>query len=99
MHALDVLTGTVLWETGNNQSFGATTLANQVVFSGLMGLSETDLSAVEAYDARANAFGSRPLAVSPTQVNGVPGMANSAVVPVGRSVYFGSGNFSRPAAP
>jgi hypothetical protein len=26
-------------------------------------------------------------------VNGVPGMVNSAAVPVGRMVFFGSGNF------
>ena len=33
------------------------------------------------------------LIVKSTQVNGVPGMVNSAIVPVGRLLYFGSGNF------
>jgi hypothetical protein len=33
------------------------------------------------------------LAVFPTQVIGIPGMANSSIVPLERSVYFGSGNF------
>jgi hypothetical protein len=31
MHALNVLTGAVLWEGSDNQSCGATTLANAVV--------------------------------------------------------------------
>ncbi len=93
MHAFDVLTGAVLWEAGNNQSFGATTLANRVVLSGFIGLSESDLPAVKAYEARTNTSGNRLLAVFPSQVNGIPGTVNSAVVPVDRSVYFGSGNF------
>ena len=93
MHALDPLTGKVLWEADNNQSFGATTLANGVVLSSFTGLSETDLPAVKAYAAQKRSSGNQLLAVFPTQVNRFPGMANSAVVPVGRSVYFGSGNF------
>jgi polyvinyl alcohol dehydrogenase (cytochrome) len=93
MHALDVFTGAVSWEARDNQSFGATTLANGVVFSGFTGLSETNLPAMKAYNANRNAAGSQLLSVFPTQVNGLPGMVNSAIVPVGRSVYFGSGNF------
>jgi polyvinyl alcohol dehydrogenase (cytochrome) len=93
MHAFDLLTGEVLWEADNNQSFGATTLANGVVLSGFTGLSETDLPAVKAYAAQTSSPGNQLLAVFPTQVNGVPGIANSAIVPVGRSVYFGSGNY------
>jgi hypothetical protein len=93
MHAFNLLSGAVLWEADNNQSFGATTLANGVVLSGFTGLSETDLRAVKAYAAQTSSSGNQLLAVFPTQVNGVPGMANSAIVPVGRSVYFGSGNY------
>jgi outer membrane protein assembly factor BamB len=93
MHALDLLTGAVRWEAGNNQSFGATTLANGVVLSGFTGLSETDLPAVKAYTAQTRSSGNQLVAVFPTQVNGIPGMANSSIVPVGRSVYFGSGNY------
>jgi outer membrane protein assembly factor BamB len=93
MHALDATTGSVLWEAGNNQSFGPTTLAGHVVFSGFTGLSESDLPAIKAYDARDQVHGNRLLFVYPTQVNGRPGMVNSAVVPIGRMLFFGSGNF------
>jgi polyvinyl alcohol dehydrogenase (cytochrome) len=93
MHALDLLTGAVLWEADNNQSFGATTLANGVVFSGFTGLSETDLPAVKAYAAQMASSGNQLLSIFPSQVNGIPGMANSGIIPVGSSVYFGSGNF------
>jgi outer membrane protein assembly factor BamB len=88
MHAFDVATGSVLWEANDNQSFGPTTLAGHVIFSGFTGLSENDLPAIKAYDV-----GGRLLFVYPTQVNNRPGMVNSAVVPVGRMVFFGSGNF------
>jgi outer membrane protein assembly factor BamB len=93
MHAFDAATGTILWEENNNQSLGATTLADRVVFSGFMGTSPSDLPAVKAYDARRHASGNRLLFVFPTQVNGRPGMVDSAVVPVGRMIVFGSGNF------
>ena len=93
MHALNLLTGAVLWEASNNQSFGATTLANQVVLSGFIGQSANELPAVKAYDARTNTSNGRLLAVFASQVSGIPGMVNSAVIPVGSSVYFGSGNF------
>jgi hypothetical protein len=56
-------------------------------------LSVSDLPAIKAYDARDQAHGSGLLFVYPTQVNGRPGMVNSAVVPIGRMVFFGSGNF------
>jgi polyvinyl alcohol dehydrogenase (cytochrome) len=93
MHALDAATGAILWEANTNQSFGATTLASRVVFSGFTGLSENALPAIKAYDARGRAPGNRLLFVYPTQVDRQPGMVNSAVVPVGRMVFFGSGNF------
>jgi hypothetical protein len=63
------------------------------VLSGFTGLSETDLPAVKAYTAQTRSSGNQLVAVFPTQVNGIPGMANSSIVPVGRSVYFGSGNY------
>jgi hypothetical protein len=93
MHALDAATGSILWEADTNQSFGPTTLAGRVVFSGFTGLSESELPAIKAYDANDRATGSRLLFVYPTQVNGQPGMVNSAVVPTGGMVFFGSGNF------
>ena len=93
MHALDAATGSILWEANTNQSFGPTTLADRVVFSGFTGLSESELPAIKAYDARDGAPGNRLLFVYPTEINHRPGMVNSAVVPVGRMVFFGSGNF------
>jgi polyvinyl alcohol dehydrogenase (cytochrome) len=93
LHALDARTGDVLWEENNNQSLGATTLADGVVFSGFMGTSVLELLAIKAYDARPHAPGKRLLFSMQTQVGGRPGMVNSAVVPVGRMVFFGSGNF------
>jgi outer membrane protein assembly factor BamB len=93
MHAFDALTGSILWEANKNQSFGPTTLAGRVIFSGFTGLSANDLPAIKAYDARVQAQGDRLLSVYPTQVGGRPGMVNSAVVPTRRMVFFGSGNF------
>jgi outer membrane protein assembly factor BamB len=89
MHALSVVTGQILHEQTNNQNFGATTLARGVVFSGFIGQSETDLPAVKAYRASNLA----PLLVIESEVNDAPGMVNSAVVPVGPEIYFGSGNY------
>jgi len=93
MHAFDTLTGSILWEANKNQSFGPTTLAGRVIFSGFTGLSVNDLPAIKAYDARDQVQGDRLLFVYPTQVGGRPGMVNSAVVPTRRMVLFGSGNF------
>jgi outer membrane protein assembly factor BamB len=89
IHSLWAATGRVLRERQQNQSFGPTTLADRVVFSGFLGLSETDFPAVKAY--RDTTL--RLLAAIPTEVNGQAGSVNSAVVPVGRAIYFGSGNF------
>lgn len=89
MHSLSASSGAILHEQSNNQSAGATTLAAGVVFSGFIGQSETDLPAVKAYRASSLA----PLLVMETGVNGVPGMVDSAVVPVGSAIYFGSGNY------
>jgi polyvinyl alcohol dehydrogenase (cytochrome) len=93
MHAFDAATGSVLWEANTNQSFGPTTLAGHVIFSGFTGLSVSELPAIKAYDARDQVPGNRLLFAYPTQVEGRPGMVNSAVVPIGRMVFFGSGNF------
>ena len=91
IHAFDAVTGSILWEANTNQSFGATTLAGHVVFSSFLGLSESELPAIKAYAA--SAPGGKLLFVYPTQVNGQPGMVNSAVIPIGPTIFFGSGNF------
>ena len=88
IHALAIGNGRVLNEQSDNQSVGATSLGDRVVFSGFIGLSETNLPAVKAYSQRLT-----PLAVLPSDVNGRPGMVNSTVVPVGRMLFFGSGNY------
>jgi len=93
MHALDAATGSIVWEANTNQSFGPTTLAGRVVFSSFTGVSVSEPPAIKAYDASDAAQSARLLFVYPTQVNGQPGMVNSAVVPIGRMVFFGSGNF------
>jgi outer membrane protein assembly factor BamB len=93
MHALDIGTGAVIWEENNNQSFGPTTLADGVVFSGFIGLSETNVPALKAYDAQNHAIGGRLLFSVSIQVDGRPGMVNSAPVPVEGMLFLGSGNF------
>jgi polyvinyl alcohol dehydrogenase (cytochrome) len=88
LHAFSVGSGLVLAEQNDNQSFGATSLANGVVLSGFIGLSETNLPAVKAYTQHL-----APVAVLPSEVEGRPGMVNSTVIPVGRMLFFGSGNY------
>src|ERR1700730_12720686 len=93
MHALDTATGSILWEANKNQSFGPTTLASRVIFSGFTGLSVSDLPAINATDARTHVQDNRLLLVSLPQVICRLGMVNSAVVPIGQMVFFGAGNF------
>ena len=88
LHALALTDGRVLNEQNNNQSLGATSVGDHVVFSGFIGLSETNLPAVNAYSSRL-----APLAVLSSDVSGRPGMVNSTVIPVGRMLFFGSGNY------
>ena len=88
IHALALADGRVLNEQNNNQSLGATSVGDHVVFSGFVGLSETNLPAVKAYSTRLT-----PLAVLSSDVAGRPGMVNSTVIPVGRMLFFGSGNY------
>ena len=89
MHSFLAKSGAVLNEQPNNQSVGATTLADRVVFSGFIGQSESDLPAVKAY--RSSTLGL--LKVIPINVNGFPAMVDSSVVPVGQAIFFGSGNY------
>jgi hypothetical protein len=63
-------------------------VGDHVVFSGFVGLSETNLPAVKAYSTHLT-----PLAALSSDVAGRPGMVNSTVIPVGRMVFFGSGNY------
>jgi len=89
MHFLDAQTGMVVRQQRDSQSFGATTLGNGLVYSGFIGQSQDDLPAVKIYRATNLKLESVILAT----VNGRPGMVNSAVIPVGRAIFFGSGNY------
>lgn len=68
------------------------------VLSGFTGLSEIDLPAVKAYAAQRRSSRNQLLGAFPTQVNGIPGMANSPIVPFGKSVYFDPAISSMAAA-
>ncbi|MFL5284444.1 MAG: PQQ-binding-like beta-propeller repeat protein [Rhodopila sp.] len=89
LHSIAAKTGQILNEAQKSQSFGPTTLGDRIIFSGFTGLSETDLPAVKTY--RASSLGL--LLTLPSAVGGRPGSVNSAVIPVGRAIFFGSGNF------
>ena len=85
MHALDAAGGRTLWEKPFNQSFAPTSLADGVVFSGLLGLQGP---ALNAYDSlTGELLTSFPL----------PGSVNSGATPVGKMVFVGSGNSSTGA--
>ena len=79
MHALGIDGGRVLWQQNHNHSAAPTTVANGVVFSGLLGL---EPFAVNAYDAE-NGQVLASFSMS--------GSVNSAAVPLGAMVYVGSG--------
>jgi polyvinyl alcohol dehydrogenase (cytochrome) len=77
------LDGSVAWEGFNAYSFGATTAASGVVFSGFIGLSADDPPALRVYDAGTGAT----VAELPQ-----PGAVNSSATVTARAVYFGTGN-------
>ena len=83
MHALGI-DGGVLWQHDLNHSAAPTTVANGVVFSGLLGIQpfRPEPFALKAYDAESG----QPLASF-----AMPGSVNSAAVPLGAMVYVGSG--------
>jgi outer membrane protein assembly factor BamB len=88
MHALNLYPlnaagGSILWERLLNQSFGATSLSNGVVFSGLVGIPSVIRPALKAYDARNGWL----LKTFP-----MPGAVNSTAVPVGKMLFVPSGN-------
>ena len=83
MHALGI-DGGVLWQKNLNHSAAPTTVANGVIFSGLLGIEpfRPEPFALKAYDAE-----SGQLLASFTML----GSVNSAAVPLGDSIYVGSG--------
>ena len=83
MHALNVWNGQIYWESLFNHSFGATSLANGVVYSGLVKIPSVSQPAVKAYDASSGGL----LKTFP-----MPGSVNSAATPVGKMLFVTSGN-------
>lgn len=83
IHAFNAWDGQILWQRFLNQSFGATSLSNGVVFSGLVGIPSLTQPALRAYDARTGL----PLRTFP-----MPGAVNSAATPVGKMLFVTSGN-------
>jgi outer membrane protein assembly factor BamB len=79
----------ILWEQSKNQSFGATSLGNGVVFSGFIGIPPGFDGippvgpALNAYDAGKGTL----LATFP-----LPGSVNSAATPVGNMLFVTTGN-------
>lgn len=79
-HAFDAATGKVLWETTHAYTFGATTVTNGVLFSGV---GEIQPPALRAYDA---SNGNQLAEVR------FEGAVNSGAAVVGKLVYVGTGN-------
>lgn len=83
IHALNTTHGRILWEKNSNQSFAPTSLADGVVFSGLLGL--LGPPALNVYHSlTGELLLSLPLS----------GSVNSGATPVGKMVFVGSGNSS-----
>jgi polyvinyl alcohol dehydrogenase (cytochrome) len=86
MHALNVANGSRYWERPFNYSFGASTLARGVVFSGFLGIPGFLPPALNAYAA------SGPLHGLLLKIFNKTGQVNSAAVPVGRMLFVTTGN-------
>jgi polyvinyl alcohol dehydrogenase (cytochrome) len=82
MHALDLRNSRnpVVWQQNHNYSAAPTTVADGVVFSGLLGINEQ--FGLNAYDETTGA-----------QLRSfeMPGSVNSAAIPVGKMLFVGSG--------
>lgn len=82
LHAFG-LDGSIAWQASNNYTFGATTVADGVVFSGFTGLSADDPPALRAYDAATGA-----LLLELPQA----GSVNSSASITRDAVFFGTGD-------
>jgi outer membrane protein assembly factor BamB len=80
MHAFDVATGAIDWQAEQNQSTAPTSVANDVVFSGLIGINGFGLNAYDVHTGqRLRQF---PM----------PGSVNSAATPLGAMLFVTTGN-------
>jgi hypothetical protein len=82
MHAFDLLGrhGRVAWQAKQNYSAAPTTVANGVVFSGLLGINTP--FGLNAYHARSGVL---------LKTFAMPGSVNSGATPVGKMLFVGSG--------
>ncbi len=82
MHAFDLLGrhGPIAWQQPRNYSTAPTTVANGVVFSGLLGINT--IFGLNAYDERSGVL---------LKTFAMPGSVNSGATPVGRMLFVGSG--------
>jgi outer membrane protein assembly factor BamB len=83
-HAFNLTNGAIEWERDFSYTFGASTVANGVVFNGTAGLPGTPLvPALQAFDATTGQLvGEFPM----------PGSVNSSATIVGNMIFFGTGN-------
>jgi outer membrane protein assembly factor BamB len=79
-HAFDARTGNVAWELSKAYGFGATSVADGVVFNGVGAPLHAELRAYKASDG--------------TLLKAFPadGAVNSSAAIVGKAIYFGTGN-------
>jgi outer membrane protein assembly factor BamB len=79
MHAFEIRDGSIAWEQAHNHSVAPTSLADGVVFSGLIGI---EGFGVNAYDTQSGKL----LVQLP-----MPGSVNSATTPLGKYLYVTAG--------
>ena len=82
MHAFDLLGrhGRIAWQQSKNYSTAPTTVADGVVFSGLLGINM--IFGLNAYDERSGVL---------LKTFAMPGSVSSGAIPVGRMLFVGSG--------
>jgi len=80
MHAFAVASGAIEWQATRNQSTAPTSVANDVVFSGLIGINGFGLNAYNTYTGQLL----RQIAM--------PSSVNSAATPIGPMLFVTTGN-------
>ena len=82
MHAFDLLGrhSRIAWQANQNYSTAPTTVANGVVFSGLLGINT--IFGLNAYDERSGVL---------LKTFAMPGSVNSGATPIGKMLFVGSG--------
>jgi polyvinyl alcohol dehydrogenase (cytochrome) len=82
-HAFNLSNGVIEWQQNLSYTFGASTISNNVVFNGTVGLLPSLLPALQAFDAATGQIvGEFPMT----------GSVNSSATIVGDMIFFGTGN-------